>query len=130
MLVDAPCSATGTIRRHPDIQRLKRPEDVTNLTLLQARLLDNAVSLVRPGGRLVWAVCSLQPEEGAARIAQLLRAGAPVRRVPITSEEVGGLSEILTPAGDVRSLPCHAAAFGGLDGFYICRLERRGQPDV
>ncbi len=126
VLLDAPCTATGTIRRHPDIARLKRPEDVTKLAEAQRRLLDAAVAVVRPGGLLVWSTCSLEPEEGERQIDRLLAAGAPVRREPIGAEEVGGLAEILSDVGDVRSLPCHGAAFGGMDGFHIARLRRIG----
>jgi len=124
VLLDAPCSATGTIRRHPDLPWLKDPDDLPKLTGLQDRLLKNAVAMTRPGGVIVYAVCSLQPEEGPARIAGLLSRGAPVARMPIEPEEVGGLAELLTPAGELRSLPCHLAEQGGMDGFYACRLRR------
>ena len=126
MLLDAPCSATGTIRRHPDIPRLKAPEDVAGLVELQGRLLAHAATLVRPGGLIVWCTCSLQPEEGEAQIDRLLGSGAPVRRVPVDAGEVGGLAECVTAAGEVRTLPCHGAAWGGLDGFHIARLRRDG----
>jgi 16S rRNA (cytosine967-C5)-methyltransferase len=125
VLLDAPCSATGTIRRHPDLPWLKRAEDLPKLTALQDRLLDNAVAMTRPGGIIVYATCSLQPEEGPARIAALLDRGAPVEPVPIQAAEVGGLAQLLTPAGELRSLPCHLAERGGMDGFYACRLRRR-----
>ena len=80
--------------------------------------------MTRPGGVIVYAVCSLQPEEGPARIAGLRSRGAPVARMPIEPHEVGGLAELLTPAGELRSLPCHLAERGGMDGFYACRLRR------
>jgi 16S rRNA (cytosine967-C5)-methyltransferase len=124
VLLDAPCSATGTIRRHPDLPWLKNPEDLPKLTALQDRLLDNAVAMTKPGGVIVYAVCSLQPEEGPARIAALLARGAPVARVEIEASEIGGLAELLTPEGELRSLPCHLAERGGMDGFYACRLRR------
>ena len=124
VLLDAPCSATGTIRRHPDLPWLKNPEDLPKLTALQDRLLDNAVAMTKPGGVIVYAVCSLQPEEGSARIAALLARGAPVARVAIEAPEIGGLAELLTPEGELRSLPCHLAERGGMDGFYACRLRR------
>jgi 16S rRNA (cytosine967-C5)-methyltransferase len=124
VLLDAPCSATGTIRRHPDIPVLKGPEDVARLAVVQARLLAHAVTLVRPGGVLVYTVCSLQPEEGEARLAALLGSGAPVEPLPISAQEVGGLEELITLAGTVRTLPCHLAALGGLDGFFIGRVRR------
>ncbi|MBX6323254.1 MAG: RsmB/NOP family class I SAM-dependent RNA methyltransferase, partial [Rhodospirillaceae bacterium] len=124
VLLDAPCSATGTIRRHPDIPWLKSPDDLPKLTALQDRLLDNAVSMTRPGGTLVYAVCSLQPEEGAERVAALIARGAPVAPQPVTTEELPGMAELLTPQGELRTLPCHWAAQGGMDGFYACRLRR------
>jgi 16S rRNA (cytosine967-C5)-methyltransferase len=125
VLLDAPCSGTGTIRRHPDIARLKSPGDVARLAALQRRLLDAAGEMVAPGGVLVYAVCSLQPEEGAAQIAAFLERGAPFARRPIAAAEIGGLDEAVTPSGDLMTLPCHLATRGGLDGFYIARLTRR-----
>ena len=126
ILLDLPCSATGTIRRHPDVWRLKTPDDVARLCGTQDRLLTAAVDMLAPGGTLVACVCSLQPEEGPARIAALLAAGAPLRRRPITPAEVGGLAELITADGDLRTLPCHLADAGGMDGFYACRLTRAG----
>ncbi|HEY2111658.1 MAG TPA: transcription antitermination factor NusB [Dongiaceae bacterium] len=123
VLLDAPCSATVTIRRHPDLPWLKNPEDLPKLTALQDRLLNNAVAMTKPGGTIVYAVCSLQPEEGPARIAALLARGAPVARVGIDAAEIGGLAELLTSEGELRSLPCHLAERGGMDGFYACRLR-------
>ncbi len=124
VLLDAPCTATGTVRRHPDIPWLKRPGDVAVMAELQARLLDNALALLAPGGTLVYCVCSLEPEEGVAAVERLLAAGA-VERVPVTPAEVGGLDEIVTAAGDLRSLPCHLAERGGMDGFFAARLRIR-----
>jgi 16S rRNA (cytosine967-C5)-methyltransferase len=125
VLLDAPCSATGTIRRHPDLPWLKRPTDLPKLTALQDRLLANAVAMTRPGGMIVYATCSLQPEEGVARIEALLASGAPVERAPIAASELGGLGDLLTPEGDMRSLPFHLADKGGMDGFFAARLRRR-----
>lgn len=124
VLLDAPCSATGTLRRHPDIARLRRSSDVAALLPLQARLLRAAVDLLRPGGSLVYAVCSLQPEEGPAQIQALLAEGAPLRRQPISAAELGGVSDLIDQEGALRTLPSHLADQGGLDGFYACRLER------
>jgi 16S rRNA (cytosine967-C5)-methyltransferase len=125
VLLDAPCSATGTLRRHPDIAWLKRPADIAKLAALQDRLLAAAVADLAPGGMLVFCTCSLQPEEGPQRVAALIAGGAPVVRRPIAPEELAGAAELLTPEGDLRTLPCHWAAQGGLDGFYAARLERR-----
>lgn len=125
VLLDAPCSATGTLRRHPDIAWLKDLAQIDALTAAQDRLLAHAVGMVKPGGLLVYAVCSLQPEEGAQRIHALLSSDDRVERLPITPGELPGLEDALTPEGDLRSLPCHLADQGGLDGFYACRLRRR-----
>ena len=130
MLLDAPCTATGTIRRHPDILRLKRPEDVAALVELQARLLDNAAGLVAPGGTLVYCTCSLEPEEGAAQVERFLSRHPGFARSPIAAGEVGTAAEWLTPEGDLRTLPFHLPnerpELSGMDGFYAARLVRRG----
>lgn len=124
VLLDAPCTATGTIRRHPDIARIKTAEDVATLAGVQDRLLQAAVEMTAPGGRLVYATCSLQPEEGPERIAALLRSGAPVRPDRISAIELPGLSDAIAPDGTVRTLPCHWKELGGIDGFFIARLQR------
>ncbi len=129
VLLDAPCTATGTIRRHPDVAWTKRVSDIAALAALQSRMLDRAVALVRPGGALVYCVCSLEPEEGEAQIASLLRRNPDVNRVPVTVDEVGGWSETLTPAGDLRTLPFMTASadppLAGMDGFFAARLAKR-----
>jgi 16S rRNA (cytosine967-C5)-methyltransferase len=128
VLLDAPCSATGTLRRHPDGAIGKRPGDVADLALLQRRLLDNAIRLVRPGGTLVFSTCSLEPEEGPEQIRRLLMIDAPVERIPVRPEEVGGHAELITADGDLRTLPVHLPnddpRLAGLDGFYAARLRR------
>lgn len=124
VLLDAPCTATGTIRRHPDIAHHKRPADLARMTELQDRLLDAAAAMLAPGGRLVYAVCSLQPEEGAPRIEALLARAPGLRRDPIRPEELAGLPLAPDPSGAVRTLPSHWAERGGMDGFYIARLAR------
>jgi 16S rRNA (cytosine967-C5)-methyltransferase len=125
VLLDAPCSATGTIRRHPDVPWLKRPEDASKLAALQARLLRAAIAMVEPGGTIVYCTCSLQPEEGPAQIATLLDERAPVERLPIRASEIGGLDSLIDAEGDLRTLPYHLAEQGGIDGFFACRLRRR-----
>ncbi len=124
VLLDAPCSGTGSIRRHPDIQRLKTPEDVDRMAAAQGRLLRAAIEMVRPGGIVVYCTCSLEPEEGEAQIARLLQGDAPARRQPIMPEEVGGLAELIDANGDLRTHPGQLAALGGLDGFHAARLVR------
>jgi 16S rRNA (cytosine967-C5)-methyltransferase len=123
VLLDAPCSGTGTLRRHPDIAWLKDEEDVSRLMLTQDRLLVHALELLKPGGTLVYAVCSLEEDEGSARIEALLGRAPQVTRVPVQPGELPGLTEAITPAGDIRTLPSMWAERGGLDGFYISRLR-------
>jgi 16S rRNA (cytosine967-C5)-methyltransferase len=128
ILVDAPCSSTGTIRRHPDVAWLRQEADIGALMALQKRLLQRAVALLRPGGTLVYCTCSLEPEEGEQAIASLLAVEPAVRRAPIDAGEVAGLAEIVTAEGDLRTLPCHLPhgdpRLGGLDGFYAARLVK------
>jgi 16S rRNA (cytosine967-C5)-methyltransferase len=128
ILIDAPCTSTGTIRRHPDVAWLRLEADIGALAALQKRLLQRAVALLRPGGTLVYCTCSLEPEEGEQAIAALLASEPAVRRAPIGAGEVAGLTEILTAEGDLRTLPCHLPhpdpRLGGLDGFYAARLVK------
>src|SRR2546428_711611 len=93
VLLDAPCTATGAIRRHPDVPHLKHPEDVARLAVVQENLLRAAVDMLRPGGTLVYCTCSLEPEEGPQRIDSLLRSGAPVEHRPIEAAEIGAPAE-------------------------------------
>ena len=125
ILLDAPCSTTGAIRRHPDVPHLKSPQDVVRLTEVQDRLIVAAAGMLATGGVLVYCVCSLEPEEGPERIAALLATGAPFERLPIRPSEVGGLAELVSADGDLRTLPCHLPDMGGMDGFYAARLVRR-----
>ena len=124
VLLDAPCTATGAIRRHPDVPHLKTPDDVARLAVVQERLLDAAVRLLAPGGTLIYCTCSLEPEEGVKQVEKLLARDAKVRRKPVAAAEIGGLAECVSAAGDLRTLPCHLAEMDGLDGFYAARLVR------
>src|SRR5947199_567818 len=128
ILVDAPCTSTGTIRRHPDVAWLRQEADIAALTALQKRLLQKAVALLKPGGTLVYCTCSLEPEEGEHAVAGLLAHEPSVRRSPVESSEVTGLAEIITADGDLRTLPCHLPhadpRLAGLDGFYAARLVK------
>ena len=132
VLLDAPCSATGTIRRHPDVPWLKREVDIASLAAMQRRLIDRAVAAAKPGGTIVYCTCSLEPEEGEGVISGLLERQAGVRRLPITASDVSGQSEFITKDGDLRTLPYHLpdadSRFGGLDGFYAARLETPAKP--
>jgi 16S rRNA (cytosine967-C5)-methyltransferase len=122
ILLDAPCTATGTLRRHPDVAWLRRPSDITSLSALQAQMLRRAAAWVAPGGTLVYAVCSLEPEEGPGVAATLVDDG--LTRTPIAADETGGLSELIDADGALRTLPCHLGAAGGMDGFYAARWRR------
>ncbi|HEY6753451.1 MAG TPA: transcription antitermination factor NusB [Pseudolabrys sp.] len=128
VLLDAPCSSTGTIRRHPDIPWLKSETDLMVLTSLQHRMLDRAVELLKPGGTLIYCVCSLEPEEGENQIAALLARDSRIARNPIAAQNVFGRSEFVTGDGDLRTLPQQFPdpdpRWGGLDGFYAARLVR------
>jgi 16S rRNA (cytosine967-C5)-methyltransferase len=128
VLVDAPCSSTGTIRRHPDIPWLKGPADFVGLVALQRRLLERAIALTRPGGTIVYCTCSLEPEEGEAIVAAALADHPEVREQPISANELNGLAEFITPAGQLRTLPCAwpdpDPLMAGLDGFFAARLVR------
>ncbi|MAM95957.1 transcription antitermination factor NusB [Parvibaculum sp.] len=124
VLLDAPCTATGTARRHPDVTRLKSPADRDKLARLQERLLTHAAALTAPGGTLVYCTCSLEPEEGVKQIEAFLAAQDDFARARVMPEEVGGMAEIITTDGDIRSLPSHLAIEGGMDGFFVVRLKR------
>jgi 16S rRNA (cytosine967-C5)-methyltransferase len=125
VVLDAPCTGTGIISRHPDILRLKRAGDVARMAEVQAAMLRNATSLVRPGGTLVYGTCSLEPEEGRAQIEALIAREPAFRRVPIEAAAIG-VDPSWIADGDVRTLPFHLGTdgTGGLDGFYIARLRR------
>jgi len=124
VLLDAPCSATGTIRRHPDIPHRRAEKDITNVCKIQARLLAAAVEMVRPGGAMVYAVCSLEPEEGPGQIAALIEGGAPVTLDPLDPAGWDGLEAAIAADGTLRTLPCHWSERGGMDGFFAARLIR------
>jgi 16S rRNA (cytosine967-C5)-methyltransferase len=128
VLLDAPCSSTGTIRRHPDIPWLKREADIATLAALQRRLILRAAELTKPGGVLVYCTCSLEPEEGIEVVRGLLDDNPNMRRLPISAGEIDGRGEWLTPDGDLRTLPSHLddpdSRQAGLDGFYAARLQR------
>jgi 16S rRNA (cytosine967-C5)-methyltransferase len=129
VLLDAPCSSTGTIRRHPDVPWLKQPADIEKLTGLQQRLIKRAVALTKPGGTLVYCTCSLEPDEGEAIVNALLAHEASVQRAPVSAGDVHGRAEFVTQEGDLRTLPCHLpdpdSRRAGLDGFYAARLLKR-----
>lgn len=124
ILLDAPCTATGTLRRHPDVAHLKSPEDMARLLTLQQSLLRNAFEMLREGGTLIYCTCSLQKAEGEAQIARFLESDLRAQRKAILPEEIGGLSDLINEEGDVRVFPFHLEPYGGLDGFFVSRLIR------
>jgi 16S rRNA (cytosine967-C5)-methyltransferase len=123
VLLDAPCSATGTLRRHPDVAWLRKPDDIRKLSTLQRELIAAAADFVKPGGVLVYAVCSLEPEEGEGAIEAALESGAWTRD-PVRPGEIAGGDAFLTAEGALRTLPSHWPETGGLDGFFVARLVR------
>ncbi len=125
ILLDAPCSATGTIRRHPDVMHLKSIKDIERLGQLQARLLENAAKMLTENGVLIYCTCSLQKSEGEEQIAQFLNDNSNFERQPITVDEVGGLSDLISKEGDLRILPHHLKDKGGMDGFFVSRLIKK-----
>ena len=124
VLIDAPCTATGTIRRHPDLPWIKGAADVTACMSGAYEILESGAAMVEPGGILVFAVCSLEREEGEEQIDHFLDAHPEFARAPISVDEIFGHAEWITPQGDLRTLPSHLSAIGGMDGFYAARLRR------
>jgi len=122
VLLDAPCTATGTVRRHPEVVWIRRPEDAGTMGNVQRRMLAAAAKLLRPGGRLVYAVCSLEPEEGPGVVASA--AQHSLTPDPIRGDELPNLEHAITPEGFLRLLPSHWADKGGLDGFFVARFVK------
>jgi 16S rRNA (cytosine967-C5)-methyltransferase len=122
VLLDAPCSSTGTIRRHPDLPYLKSARQIATLVALQERMLAQAARLVKPGGLLVYSTCSLEPEEGVERIEAFLAKERNFERLATSAAEIAAPVEAVTVLGDLRTLPSMAP---GMDGFYAGRLLRR-----
>ena len=122
VLLDAPCSATGTFRRHPDVLWGTRPADIAKLAGVQARLLASAAGRVAPGGRLIYCVCSLEPEEGEQQIEAFLKRHDDFKLSVISAGEGGAPEASATKIGWLRILPHHIE--GGLDGFFVARLTR------
>ena len=124
VLLDAPCSATGTLRRHPDVAWSKTEDDVAKLAATQRRLLAAAAEMVKPGGTVLFATCSLQPEEGLGTADEQVLEELRLVPAPIQAAESTALPDALTSDGRFRSLPCLLAEKGGIDGFFACRFVR------
>ncbi len=124
VLLDAPCSATGTIRRHPDLPWVKRPDDIKSLATLQAQCLEAAAKLVKPGGMLVYCTCSLERGEGEHQMSRFLKDHPDFAVAPVEKPEMPGLRSAITKEGFVRTLPSLLPDKGGMDGFFIARLTK------
>ena len=128
VLLDAPCSSTGTVRRHPDVPWTKTAADVEKLADLQRKLLARAVALVKPGGRIVFSNCSLDPREGEDLYRSFLAQTAGVLDDPLKPGEIAGLDAFLTPEGTLRTTPADldlgSPGISGLDGFFAARMRR------
>jgi len=123
VLLDAPCSATGTFRRHPDVLWAAAPGDIASLAEVQTRMLDSAAARVKPGGRLVYCVCSLEPEEGESQVRGFLARNPAFTTVPVSPGEGGAPAGSISPEGWLRILPHHLE--GGIDGFFAARMVRK-----
>ncbi len=126
ILLDAPCSATGTIRRHPDTGYLKSQQDISSLVVVQERLLKHAGEMLKIGGTLIYCTCSLQKSEGENQIEKFLDANLNFKRIPIGAKEIGDYGELINENGDLRIFPFHLSEQGGMDGFFISRLTKVG----
>jgi 16S rRNA (cytosine967-C5)-methyltransferase len=124
VLIDAPCTATGTIRRHPDLLHLKSERDLMQLIDVQARLLNNAAGMVGRGGLIFYCTCSLQKDEGERQVDRFVRDFPEFKRASFKASEVEGLETAITDYGDLRILPYHLTPQGGMDGFFVARLEK------
>ena len=138
VLLDAPCSSTGTIRRHPDVQWTKSPQIIEDLAALQKQMIQRAVAFLKPGGRLVFSNCSLNRTEGEDVYAQVLKEDFSLDADPVTEEDLFGLGDVITGQGTVRTLPSHLNTIeapsdfphkpeklNGLDGFFAARFSKR-----
>lgn len=124
VVLDAPCSSTGTARRHPDILYSKTADDITKLSLVQDELLNAAAELVKPGGLLMYITCSLQPEEGTDRVRSFLERNPAFSVQRISTDELPDLPEAIDRQGNLRTLPTMLNERGGMDGFYAARLQK------
>lgn len=125
ILLDAPCSATGTIRRHPDVVSRKDEKDIRELAELQRNMLLRALGWLKPGGTLVYCTCSLETDEGEAHIQPVLNMHRDVSLVPVTLEEAGNIEGIVSPDGYIRTHPYDMEEFGGMDGFFAAKFQKK-----
>lgn len=124
ILLDAPCSSTGTTRRHPDVLWTKDSADIAKLAALQERLLRHAITLLKPGGRIVFSNCSIDPIEGELLVDKVMADHPELQIVPVDPANWHGLEEAITSRGEFRTTPAMLASEGGLDGFYACVIAK------
>lgn len=125
VLLDAPCSATGTFRRHPEVLHIKSKNDVTEQAVLQKKLLNACRNILKVGGILVYSVCSISKTEGEQQIENFLKENPDFKIMPITQQDVGFWKDnLILPNGTVRTLPYYAKSQGGMDSFFICKMQR------
>jgi len=124
VLLDAPCTATGTFRRRPDVLFRKKPIDVDHLVRVQERLLLAAARHVRSGGTLIYCTCSLQTREGEKQVTQFLKNRSDFRLIPVLDQEIFALKGAISARGEVRLMPFFLKEEGGMDGFFIARFTR------
>ena len=125
VLLDAPCSATGTIRKHPDIVKNRSKVNLDKYISLQIDLIKQSLTWLDKGGILIYAVCSLQKKEGEEQIKSILQTENSVEMLPIKPSEVLAFSQAITKEGWLRIFPNFLSSFGGNDGFFICRLQKK-----
>lgn len=122
VLLDAPCSSTGTLRKHPDVCWTKDLADIAKLAALQENMLRHAITLVKPGGIVAFSNCSLDPSEGEEMVARVLESAPSLERVPLSVDAFADMACAIDAKGDMRTTP---DMFGGVDGFYACVLRKR-----
>lgn len=129
VLLDAPCSSTGTTRRHPDVLWVKGPGDIAKLAALQEKMLRHAITLVKPGGLVVFSNCSLDPSEGEELVQRVLADHPDLKRRPAEAQDWPGLQEAISPLGEFRTTPAMLPGddefAGGMDGFFASVLQRQ-----
>jgi 16S rRNA (cytosine967-C5)-methyltransferase len=130
VLLDAPCSSTGTARRHPDVLWTKTPDDIAKLAELQLKLLRHAATLVKPGGTLLFSNCSLDPLEGEDIAGKFLSGQSSYHAMPIEASELPGMDGLISPEGWLRTTPSNldlgSQKISGMDGFFAARFKRAG----
>ena len=126
VLLDAPCSATGTLRRHPEIVHIKNTRDIEKMAGLQKEILNRTTRVLRPGGELTYCTCSIAKEEGERQITAFLQNNSEFRLIPLSPNDFSGTmpAEIFTAEGFIRTFPYHLQSYGGADSFFIAKMQR------